>query len=153
MRSPALTLRPAQPQRLRPGAKRRERLEPGHGNALPHLAGLELAHDRAGASDVVGIAVREDQIVEPPHPGHAQRRSDDAVADVETGAPGRPGHAAGVNEQRGAARKAHESRVALPDVEKRDVKPAVAASGHERPRLRQHPQRGGRRRRDSDTRA
>ena len=35
-------------------------------------------------------------------------------------------HAAGVDEQRGAARKPHERRVALPDVKKRDVKPAVA---------------------------
>ena len=34
-------------------------VEPRHRNALPHLARPELAQDRGGAADVIGIAVRQ----------------------------------------------------------------------------------------------
>ena len=85
-----------------PARSARERLEPRHRNALPHLARPELAEDRAGAADVIGIAVRQREVVEPPESGVAQDRRDDAVADVERG---RRRQAAGVDQQRRAARE------------------------------------------------
>ena len=94
--------------------------------------GRNSRDDRRGAADVIGIAVRQREVVEPPDAGVAQHRRDDPVADVEGR---RRRQAAGVDEQRRPARKDDEGRVALPDVDERDVQPAVAARGDERPRL------------------
>ena len=87
---------------------------------------------------MIGVAVREDEGVEPPDAGNPKRRRNDAVADVEAGTARH--EAAGIDEQRAAARKPDERCVALPHVEKRHVQPAVAARERgERPGLRHDP--------------
>ena len=71
-------------------------------------------------------------------PPSARHRRDDAIADVE----GRGGRQpAGIDEQRTASRKDDENRVALADVQKRDVQPAVATRGGQQPGIDQHPER------------
>ena len=132
VRSPVLTLTHVDANRLRLGSQRAQRLERRHHNPLPHLARPKLANHRRGAADVIGIAVGQHDGVEPPDARGSQHRRDHAVADVEA----RPGQPAGVHEHGGAARKAHERGVALPDVEKRHVQPAVAPPRDERPWLR-----------------
>ena len=118
-RSPSARRPPAPPAR-----SARQRLEARHRNALPHLARPELAHDRRGAADVIGIAVRQRDVVEPPEAGVAQHRRDDAVADVE-----RRRRRRARRRRPAASRRAEtdERGVALPDVDERDVQPAVAA--------------------------
>ncbi len=142
---------PAQPARGRLGAQARKRLEWRNRDALPGLARPELVDDGVGAADVIGIAVREDEIIEPPDAGQAQHRRHHAVADVERrrrrGAR-RAHQTSGISQHRGAAGKPDERRIALPDVDKRHVEPAVPAGSRERPRLGEHPER--RRGRDYD---
>ena len=135
----AVDVGPSRAGRLRlPAAARVSGSNARHRNALPHLARPELAEDRGGAADVIGIAVGQREVVEPPNARVAQDRRDDAIADVEGGSGDRPPASTSSVEPRG---KAHERRVALPDVEERDVQPAVAARGDERPRLGENPDR------------
>ena len=56
---------------------------------LPRRSRREAAQKAARAADVIGIAVRHDERVETRTPKRAQRRRDDALADVE----GRTGEA------------------------------------------------------------
>ena len=130
-------VRPACARGLGGEAQRRQRLEPRHGDAFPHLPRPELTQDRSGAADVIGIAVRQRDVVEPAESGVADDRRDDAIADVE----GRGGcEAAGVDEQRRPARKDDEGRVALAHVDERDVQHPVAAPGDECTRINEDPQ-------------
>ena len=78
----AVDRRARSPRRRSPSARRRacaasrsarQRLEARHRNAFPHLARPELAQDRRGAADVIGIAVRQREVVEPAEPGVAER--------------------------------------------------------------------------------
>ena len=90
---------------------------------------------------MIGVAVRERHRIEAPEGRVANDGRNDAVADVERA--GR-GEAAGVDEQRAAVREAHERRVALADVDEGDVQQPVAASGDERTRVDENPERGNR---------
>ena len=91
--------------------------------AVPDLARREVAHQRHRAADVIGIAVRDGEVVQPPDAARAQRRAEHAIADVEVAA---HRHAAGVDHQRPAVRQRHEHRIALPHVHHRQMQPAVA---------------------------
>ena len=106
-------------------------------HAVPDLQRREVAHERLGAADVVGIAVRDGEVVQPADAAGAQRRADDAIADVEVAA---NRHAAGVDQQRPPIRQRHQHRIALPHIEHRQVQPAVAESTRERLRRNRDPE-------------
>src|ERR1041385_8474242 len=114
-----------------------QRQERRNRNAFPDLTRPELIENRAGASDVIGVAVREDEIVQPTHTGGAQDWSDDAIADVERA---RARETTGIDEQRRTVREPDERRVALSDIEKRDVEAGVAAREKPRPGLTEDPE-------------
>ena len=135
----ALDVRPARAGRLRRHAQRVERLEARHRNALPDLARPELAQHRRGAADVIRIAVRQRERSRAA--GTPASRSTGATTRSPMSNDGRAGEAAGVDEQRRAARKATNAAVALADVEERDVQPAVAARGDQRARVGENPER------------
>ena len=84
---------------------------------LPDAARRKGTRDRGRAADVIGIGVRDQQALERAHANRAQRRRDDARADVE----GRRRRAPGVDQQGAAVREEDERRVPLPDVEEHDA--------------------------------
>ena len=114
----------------------RERPGRGHGNALPDLPRPELAQDRRRAADVIGVAVRERDVSaddgRPPRAGRARRRGRRCRT---TPPPARPPASTSSVAPRG---KPDERRVALADVDERDMQPAVAR-WRRAPRLEQHP--------------
>ena len=57
-----------------------------HRHAPPHFARAEIAQQRRRAADMVGIAVRDAEIIDIQSTAGAQRRTDDAIADVEVAA-------------------------------------------------------------------
>ena len=112
--SPACTVRQRDAvTRGRASPKARSPACGGTGHALPDRAGRRVLEHAAGAEDVVGIAVGQDQGVQPPHAERPQRAHDHALADVEAGrrvdgvrAGGERRDAAGIDQQRPAARAA-----------------------------------------------
>ena len=99
------------------------RLVVGDRHTPPDSARREVAHQRPRAADVIRIAVRDGEVIERQQAARAERRPEDAIADVEVAA---RRHAARVDEQRAAVGKGHEHRVALTDVDHREVQPPVA---------------------------
>ncbi len=92
-------------------------------NPFPHVGGPEFSQDRVRATDVIDIAVRERDRIEPADAAVPEHGRDDSIADIERGG---AGQAAGIDEQRRAIRKPHERGIALPDIDEGDVQTAVA---------------------------
>ena len=89
-----------------------------HRNAFPHIGRTKpLEHD-LGATDVVRVAMGQDQRVQPRDAQCAQCRHEDTRADIE----GRARETAGVHQHGIAARRDDERRVSLADVEDDDAK-------------------------------
>jgi hypothetical protein len=99
------------------------RLEPAHGRirgrhrSEPDGSWTELAHDRHRAPDVIAMGVRDREQVDAQQSEGAQRRCDDASADVEVGSR----QSSGVHEHREPVRQADQEGVTLADVERRDL--------------------------------
>ena len=110
---------------------------PRHRDAPPDFARREVAGQRDGATEMIGIAVGDRQIVEADKASGAEHRTDDAIADVEAAADRR---AAGVHDERAAVGKRHQRGIALADVNHRQVEPPVASRADTRLGSRDDPQ-------------
>ena len=92
------------------------------GIALPERVGAKSLEDRRGAADVIGIAVREQQRVEPPNAARPERRREHAAPMSKRAAAER--RAAGVDEHARWIGQFQQRRVPLADVEHREPQPA-----------------------------
>jgi hypothetical protein len=99
-----------------------------HRDALPDLARGEVANDRKCATGVIGITVRDCQVIEPAHTERPQRRRDDARTDIKRRA---TQETARVQQQRTRIRKSHQDGIRLADVKKRHDEPPVTPSRNE----------------------
>jgi len=106
-------------------AKRLGRLVRGHGNSLEESWSEEL-NDGASATDVIGIAMCQQQRVEPTDTLTPHRRCDNPRAEIEARWSAK---APRINQQRRRVRKLDQGRVTLPDVDADDGEPAVRSPG------------------------
>src|SRR5262249_16098094 len=111
---------------------------PWNRDTFPDLPGAKLENRRACTADVVGVAMSERDGVQPANAGVAQDWCDNPVAHIEAAAAWQP---AGVDQQRRAARKLHERRILLPDVDKGNVEAGVPHRTNQSPGLGDDPQR------------
>ncbi len=121
-----------------------ERRVAGDGNAFPQLDGREVIDDRAGATDVVRIAVREQHASEAAYPASPERWRQHPAPHIKRAVPERD--AAGIDQHGRSIRELHKRRVPLPHIEDRDAKrggilsgahPPGGLAGHNRDRRRE----------------
>ncbi len=91
--------------------------------------------------------MRDRHAVEAAEPDRPDNRRDHAFADVERR---REAESAGIHEQRRAAGKYDERRVALSNVDERGVQMSIAGRCQKRSRIRDDPQPGSRRRTNAE---
>ncbi len=115
---------PGKPGAARPLAQRVHRRVRWHHDAIPDEGRREDIEHTRGAADVIRIAVRQQQGVEPADAARPHGRCDDPRADIVAGV---DREAASIDQHRAPIRKLDERGVALPDVDRDDVQAAIAA--------------------------
>src|SRR5579859_2709452 len=130
---------PAYARRCRGASERVERRESRDRNAFPDVTRTKLSKDGERAADVIGIAVRQREAIDPPKSRLANDRRDHTITDVEAGPERQP---AGVNKHRRSSRKHDENRVALPYIYICGVQTPVASCRHERSWIDENPEHG-----------
>src|SRR5262245_40236152 len=105
-------------------------------DTLPDLPGTKLENGRPCTAYMVDVAVSERDGVQPANASIAQYRCDDPVAHIKRATARQP---ACVHQQRCPARKPHERRITLADVDEGNVKMAVPHPANHRPRLGDDP--------------
>ena len=91
-----------------------------------NIGGLKTSTIVRGAADVIGVAVGQQQRVEPADAPRPHRWRNNPRADVEAGGSAK---ASGIDQHRRRVRKLDQRRVALPDVDADDGEPAVGGPG------------------------